>query len=222
MNATLQGYLAVAVLVQANTGQPENNMKVKIYRMTDHQLPNGLLTNGWIVEAQDYDPRWMTGQNPALEFFHLGANETLLKLPSGSYTSIHEPAAEVAGLQLAGVTDDRVTQPMAVHRNAVIATPNRQYEIYRILFPDNIDNAVFSPNANNGKVAPKVVPVVSTYQVTAIDENGVATEREVSSTRVNVLWKIAQKDELPGRAVTAPAPPGNELAGQMANMFGRM
>ena len=221
MNATLQGYLAAAVLVQANTGQPENNMKVKIYRMTDHELPNGRLADGWIVEAQDYDPRWMTGENPALEFFHVGANETLLKLPSGSYTSIHEPGVEVAGLQLAGVTDDRVTQPMAVHRNAVIATPNRQYEIYRILFPDNIDNAVFSPGTENGKVEPKVVPVVSTYDVTAIDEHGVETQREVSSTRVNVLWKIAQ-DQLPVRAVTAAAAPGNELAGQMSSLFGRM
>jgi hypothetical protein len=85
----------------------------------------------------------------------------MVEMPSMSYNYLKEDAVEDNGKKDAGYTNPRILEADKVVHNAILQDPKRTVKQYLLVFPVNQDhgldkNEIFSPNAENGKVAANV------------------------------------------------------------------
>jgi len=194
---------------------PENNGPVDITHFTDHESKNGdFVVNGHEIVARDNDIRWMSGAQQQFTLVLLGPDEMHLKIPSTSWDFLNNPDAVHKGKELAGANNERVKLAEDVARNEILNNPGRQHKHFILKFPKGTEltNEIFSPASDNGIVASRVVPVVSTVQ-----HGGVSFK----SCRVDVVWKIALAE--PSKRATKQISAGqNEQEQQMNGLIQSM
>jgi len=168
-----------------------------IYKFTDFKQDDTLY-NGYILEIQDVDTRFMYGKEPNFAAWLIDTNEVVVRFPSASFSFLHDRGTEELGKRLAKVDDERLMQPVEVARNHIEQdAANRRYKHVLYKFPDNFDkekdeievvtNKVFSPKEQNGKIRLHVVPLASKFEV-ANDKGGTES---LTSYRAQVQWFIA-------------------------------
>jgi len=194
MSTALTSLLLTAKIIKVDMSRPEQNSPFMIYPFRDHELATGRIANGFIIQVLDVDPRHnmskFTGNDtPSYEAFHIGGPEVLMKVPSTSYTFVHDEASEKAGLTKGGVIDACKTQPIHVARNSINRDVSRKFQAYRLIFPVALENDILSPGSENGLINPKNLPVISKYTVTT--SKGDAS---IQSFRSNIHWEIAENE----------------------------
>lgn len=190
---------------------PENNGPAKVFKITNCNV-NDTHYNGYCIEIQDVDIRFMHGDTPHFEAWNLG-HEVFLKMPAASYTFLFDSATEKAGKAMANLTASSIEETMDTDRNAMI---KRMYKYFLFKFPESLDNDPFSPDALDGKINVKVVPLTSRFESADLNGNMV----QLTSYRVNLSWHIAIYEEDKRKIKTKKG--GNELANQMATLVSGM
>lgn len=147
-------HLNAAQLVNVDPEFPEKNGPVLLFSFQNHQGPDMVLRNGYMLELQGLDRRWMEMETEAFEAWHVAPNEILLKVPATSYTFLHAVDEEKKGK--AAINDDSLVfqQATNVPRNAIAADDARQSKYYRFVFPKDLDNDIFSPDRTPGVFPP--------------------------------------------------------------------
>jgi len=186
------------------------------------QEDNGMLHNAFHIELQDQDMQWMlTGETePYFAAYYIGGNQVMIKKPSGSYNLLKDSAADDAGKAAAGYTEPRCIEAYNVERNAIVNDPERQFKYYLLSFPckEDLDNDIFSPNSENGKIVVDVHPVIKEIVLDLGDENPTCG----NSFRCCIVWDIAITELVP-RYVKSAQPRQNETVNSlMKNLKGMM
>ena len=228
MNDSLQPYIDAAVTIVVDTNFPERaeHRPFKIYRFQGHEEatgPNrGRVSMGFIIKLNDLDPRWLKGNNPPVQAWHLGGSKVLAMTPSTDYPHLHDMEAEERGLTFAGIDDNIFLQPVNITRTEILEAELRKFHFFILSFPEDLDNDPYSPKARNGKILREPVPILSTWEEEVPKADGVGmTKVPVASARSNVQWKIAVA-ETKKKSTVAPAPETNEMAGVMNNFWASM
>ena len=185
-----------AGLINTNTNCPEKNGTVMVYHF-ENLLESTVLRNGYILEIQYVDRRWMEElETEAIEAWQVAPNEVLVKQPSTSFSFLHATDEETKGKALANFDNAVIEQATSVPRNAIIADESRQFVYTRFVFPEDLDNSVFSPNADKGKITPKLVPLVTELTYSGPDTNGDHVEVEYEAVlNVNVNFTICKLEK---------------------------
>lgn len=196
INDTLRGYLARAETVNVNTDLIEKNKPFRIVLRGNYKNAEGLVVNVYLITLPDLDPRWMARSPPAFELFLLpGTCECVAKIPAFDYAFLHDPQAEEDGKTSAGLADQGDVDAINISRNQVLANPERHWDYYRIVFPEILDNSVFSPTAVDGKVIPKVHTVTGKWTSTFAKADGSDVTKNFQSMRAQIQWKIAVHED---------------------------
>ena len=223
-NDTLRSYLAKAKVVNVDVALVEKNYPFKVFHRLNYKTKSGVLVHTYIIEMADVDTRWLMESSPAFELFFLGESEVLAKIPAFDYAFLHDALSEVNGKHVVKLVDQGDEDAINVVRNAIRSNPDRHFQFIRLVFPEVLDNKVFSPDTDNGKLKPRSYPVVGEWKANAIvqDELGNQTLAEVDkeSNRVNIQWKIAVAEDQK-RATIASTKAKNELQEQL-EQFGGM
>jgi len=180
---------------------------------------SGTLHNAYHIELQDQDMQWMlTGESESFfAAWHIGANQVMAKVPSGSFCLLKDAATDDAGKKAAGYVEPRSIEAYNVERNAIVNDPDRQFKYYLLSFPseEDLDNDIFSPQTENGKLVVDVHPTIKSFHLPMQDD-------PVSSYRCTVVWDIAIVEQVP-RYVKSSKPRENETVNSlMRNLAGMM
>jgi len=178
----------------------------------------GTLHNAFHIELQDQDMQWMlTGESESFfAAFHIGENRVMFKAPSGSFSLLKDSATEDAGKKAAGYDEPRSIEAYNVERNAIVNDPDRQFKYYLLSFPctEDLNNEIFSPNSENGKLRVDVHPTVKNFTLPG------DTPTSASSYRCSIVWDIAIEELVP-RYVKSAKPRENETVNSlMKNLKG--
>ena len=209
-----------AQVVQVKTWAVEKNGPFKIVLRANQKLPNGDLVNVYIITLADKDPRWFTEAVPAFELFFLGDTDVLAKVPSCDFAYLHDQESEEEGMREADINDQGDVDAINVSRNGVVNNTSRHYNYYRLVFPEALDNEVLSPDATDGKIVPKIYPVIGEWNARVTLEDGTQEMQSFASYRTNIQWKIAVSGDK--RATVVSRKKGNEFTDQSAGLFGSM
>jgi len=200
--AVAQGNLRVA-----NTALPERNGgTVTIHTVTDYPV-NGDLRKVYILELNS-DMRFATDTTRDwFRAFQVAESEVAIQFPSSGYSELYAPDGLKRGRVLALLTNEHHEQAEAVLRNAILADEGRMLTTIAFTFPETLDNAVLSPNAQNSRIAAKLIPDMTATNVLS------------DATRAKVFFPIVVFDEQPPR-INAPAAPSglNPLAEMLQKM----
>jgi len=208
MNDTQRNHLNAASIVNVDPDHPEKNGDMMIYSLTNHQGTDNVLRNGYIMEFQSVDHRWITLEAETYEAWVVAPNEVLVKRPSTSFTYIHAPGDEKIGKEKSDFKGSVIDQATDVPRNAILNDETRQYKYTWYIFPHDLDNNAFSPDSENGKIKAKVVPLMTTFT-----HNN--TDITVCNS-INIEFMIAKFEEK--KRVVTSSTKTNTLADQLQSM----
>jgi len=155
----------------------------------------GTLFNVFHIEMQDQDMQWMlTGELESFfAVFHIGENRVMFKVPSGSFSLLKDSPTEDAGKKAAGYNELRSIEAYNVECNAIVNDPDCQFKYYLLSFPctEDLNNEIFSPNSENGKLRMDVHPIVKTFMLPG------DTPTSALSYCCSIVWDIAIKELVP-------------------------
>lgn len=183
--------------------------------------------NGYRIHLLDQDLRFCLGKEESFKAWWLGGNEVMIQIPSSSFTFLHDAAAEQKGKTKAGDINPRISQATNIARNSIKNNEERLFKRYLLQLPtlvddhNNLDNSVYSPNEENGKIKSKVVVVESDFEVPTKDSSGNIVMKPVTSLRCDVHWNIAIWEPT-HRAETVASKGTNDQMEQLANQLAGM
>jgi hypothetical protein len=214
-------------LTKKMLAQPEVfNGPFFIVHFTDDPV-NGRIYDGYRIMLQDQDIRWCLGSEEAFKMWWLGGNEVMVQIPSASYSFYHDTAAEQKGKTAAGDVNPRIAQATNIARNSIKNNEDRYFKRYLLTLPslvddhNNLDNSVYSPGTENGKVRSKIVVLNSKFDVPADDGSGGIVQKQVTSSRCDIYWNIAIWEPT-HRAETVASKGSNEQMEQLAKQLAGM
>jgi len=216
-NLLAQEYEPIGVILD----YPErNNGPFMITHFQNHiDEETGTLHNGYHIELQDQSMQWMlTGDSePYFSAYVVTTHGVMVKIPSGSYNLMKDHATDDAGKEAAGYDDSRRLEPYKVERNAIANDPDRHFKYYLLEFPgDDLNNSLFSPNSENGKLAVDVHPTSKAFTVPLED----GTVQNFFEHRCTIVWDIAIIERVPRYTKTAKPRKNDTLAKLTKNLAG--
>jgi len=221
MNETLRGYLARAETINVDTLLVKKHYPFRVVQRHAHKTADGLVVDVYIITLADLDPRWMKRDPPMFECYHFtGTNECLIKVASFDYTYLFDQNAEEKGLTAANLNDTGDVDAINIARNQVLANSERHVRFYRLIFPEILNNEIFSPNSIDGKVKTKVYPMKGTWTSTFKQSDGTLKTVVQESLRFNIQWKIAVHEQECRNASAFTAK--NDLMDKAESYFGSM
>lgn len=217
----MQKHVSSAEVIHVKTDRPEKNGPVLITNVVEKEDANGFAHNGYIIQVQGVDRRYMEMTEERVAAWLIGSSDILLKLPSTAYPFLHSVDDESKGKSVARYDDDYVEKAMNFVRNDLTTDDSRQSNYFLLVFPEKLDNRIFGmPTAlDETKLTPKVIPLIQTiaYNVAESDGNTVTHNLEIC-VRVNVEFVIGIEDDRKQLNKT-PQQKSNPLADQMKSMF---
>jgi len=221
-NDTLRSYLAKAVPITVDTKMIEKNFPFRIVKRGDFKNAHGIMVNVYIITLADLDPRWIARSTPPFELFHLtGTNECIAKIAAFDYAYLFDQASEEQGKATVNITDSGDIDAINITRNQILSNPERQSLYFRLIFPEILSNDIFSPSAIDGKVKPKLHPVIGKWTTTFKKPDGSSVTKSVESVRTQIQWKVAEHEDVQ-RNATAFKPNANELLDDATSFLGSM
>lgn len=192
-----------------------------IYYWTDYEHDKKTLHNAYHIELKDQDLRYMMGgKEAAFAAWHLGGNRIFVKIPSVSYGYLMDSTAEDAAKVAAGYTNSRSKSAHNVTRNAIVTNKDRHFKYFLLTFPedpeDGLNNDIFSPGAENGKINIDLDVPIATFEVPSAKG-----PQMVNSFRANVWWDIAIT-ETENRFVADVQLSKNEMDDKVTDRFSSM
>jgi len=187
----------------------------------------GTLHNAYHIELQDQDMQWMlTGETESVFLaYHIAPDKLFYKVPSGSFVFLKDSKADESAKSASGYKEPRSIEAYNVARNAIVNDPSRHFKYYLLKFPSNtpLDNSIFSPNTENGKLAVEVHPVISSFILPLSDSDDDDDDAEmgenwVQSYRSNIVWDIAIVEPFPRYTKSAKPRVNDTMASLRKNL----
>jgi len=176
--------------IQVNaTGQPEcTNGPFFVIPFSDHvNEATSTLHDGFSIQLHGIDLCFCKGATRWFSGWYLPGMHVMMQIPSGSSNHLNREAAHVEGPY------DRVNQARRVHHNSILNTPSCSFLYYLLNFGTDLNNDVFSPGTQNGKINAKVTPYYEKFTLTGKDGRTI----EARTWRANLEWNIAIYEEVP-------------------------
>ena len=194
-----------------------------IYKWTDKIVNNKTLVNAYHIEIKDQDLRYFLGEqeDTMYEAWHVGGNQVLVKQPGGPYSFMKAATEEETAKKDANYDEKRSMERDAVVRNNYIGDHNKKFKYTLLEFKEEsgalgLNNDVFSPQSENGKIIGIPAPSKATFTI----KTG-AGPKTVSSLRCAIIWDIAIVEKKP-RYKSAAQPKKNELDALVSSAFNSM
>ena len=217
ISETVRSYLARAEPINVDTTVVEKNRPFRIVKRANFKNKDGVYMDVYIITLPDLDPRWTALSPPPFQLFSVpGTRECVAKIPMFDYSYLHDPEAEKMN-KLDSVEKDAVN----ITRNQVLANPDRFSAYYRLIFPEFLNNEIFSASMADGKVKPNIDVVEGSWSSTKIDDDGNSVVRQFTNTRIQIDWKIAVHEDQK-RHSSALKQKTNELMDGAEEMLGSM
>lgn len=206
--------------INVSQTDPEiNNGQFFIVHFLNHSN-NGLLTNGFYIELPDLDIQWCMGETEHIAAYQVSPSQVMVKGPSCYWALLNNGKALEEAKKKAGFTHPRIIEAVTVARNDIVQNPDRHYKYWLLNFPVDVElglnNDVFSPNAENGKLVADVH-----FVETKVEVNTNEGKKTLTSVRANIVWNIAITERI-NRYVKEAEPRSNPLDNKVTSLLSSM
>lgn len=212
---------SVEMTVDVDSEWPFYGQQFYIYKFTNYVHSGKTVHNGVHIEMQDQDLRFLVGDKDetCYEAWHVPPNKVLVKHPAASYAFLDAACKEVEAKVTSGYKNTCSIQAHNVIRNRILQQRELHFTYTLLVFENlnlGLNNDIFSPMAENGKIDSEVVTTEAVFQVST--KNGV---QKLASYRATIMWDIAI-NEKGTRNVTMAQPRKNELDSKVTKSFDSM
>lgn len=218
----LTPFFSEEVMIDLDSDWPFVGQQFYVYKFTNYVHDGKTLHDGVHIEMKDQDLRFFVGNKDetCYEAWHFPPNKVMVKHPATSYAFLDAGSKEVESKTASGYKNSCSIQADTVIRNKILQLPKLHFTYTLLVFGSlnlGLNNDIFSPMAEDGKINSEVVPTEGHFEVRT--NTGV---QKLSSYRAAIMWDIAINEKKGARNVTMAKPRKNELDSKVTKSFNSM
>ena len=178
--------LKVEVTIDLDSNWPFYGQQFYVYKFTNY-VHNGKTVHNGVHIEKDQDLRFLVGDKDetCYEAWHIAPNKVMVKHPAASYAFLDAGTKEVESKAAAGYKNSCSIQADTVIRNKILQQQKLHFTYSLLVFESlnlGLNNDIFSPMAENGKINSEVAPTEGRFEVST--KHGV---KALSSYRATIM-----------------------------------